>query len=346
MSSSAAQPPTRPGRRVVAGVALLLAMVAGCSSAAKPAAVTASPRPSPAARAEPPLTVPVSLLSAALHCHGALANATKEPIMFVTGTSTTGEQGYAFGKSAFDHFGHPVCDVNFPDATTADIQVSVQYLVYGIRQEFQRSGHPIALYGISQGGLLARFALTYWPDLRAKVTDVIAAAGTMHGTTLVKKSTCSASHPCPPADWQQRAGSNLLNALNAQPLEAPGPTSWTTVRSADDDVVQPQTGPHPTSALRGARNILIQDVCPGRRDNHLATFVDSVTFAAIADALSHPGPADPARFPKDVCAHPYAPGLSIAGTKVLLAGANSLINTQGKAAPTVPVEPKVLSYFR
>jgi triacylglycerol lipase len=118
------------------------------------------------------------------------------------------------------------------------------------------------------------------------------------------------------------------------------------VRSADDDVVQPQTGAHPTSALQGATNILIQDVCPSRRDNHLATFVDSVTFAAIVDALGHSGPAEVARFPKDVCSHPYAPGLGTASTKALLANANSLISRQGKAAPTVPVEPKVLSYFR
>ena len=36
-------------------------------------------------------------------------------------------------KGAFDAFGHPVCDIDFPDFTTADIQVSVQYLVRGIR---------------------------------------------------------------------------------------------------------------------------------------------------------------------------------------------------------------------
>jgi hypothetical protein len=118
------------------------------------------------------------------------------------------------------------------------------------------------------------------------------------------------------------------------------------VRSADDDVVQPQAGAHPTSALRGASNILIQRVCPARRDSHLATFVDSVTFAAIVDALSHPGPAEVSRFPKNVCSHPYAPGLSTASTDVLLASAKSLTNKQGKAAPTVPAEPKVLSYFR
>ena len=96
----------------------------------------------------------------------------------------TGEQGYLIGEDAFEAYGHPVCYVNFPDFTTADIQVSVQYLVYGLRQEFKMACRKVAVFGISQGGLLPRFALTYWPDLRRKVADVLSAAGTQHGTTV------------------------------------------------------------------------------------------------------------------------------------------------------------------
>jgi hypothetical protein len=90
---------------------------------------------------------------------------------------------------------------------------------------------------------------------------VLAAAGTQHGTTLFDPAVGAAAG-CAPALWQQAAGSKLLAALNAQPGETPGPTSWTTVRSTTDEVVQPQTGPHPTSALKGATNIAIQSVCP------------------------------------------------------------------------------------
>ena len=52
-----------------------------------------------------------------------------EPLLFVTGTGSTGEQGYLIGRGAFEASGHPVCDVDFPDYTTADIQISAQYLV-------------------------------------------------------------------------------------------------------------------------------------------------------------------------------------------------------------------------
>src|SRR3954470_18654233 len=287
-------------------------------SSAFAAAICVLAAAAPAAAADPPLTVPKAKLDASLHCHGKLQGAKRQPIMLVTGTGATGDEAYAIGRGAFEAFGHPVCTVNYPDFTTADIQVSVQYLVSGIRAMERRAGQPIAVIGISQGGLLPRFALTYWPSLREQVTDVLAAAGTQHGTSLFDPAACVPSG-CAPALWQQAQGSKLLTALNAQPDETPGPTSWTTVRSTTDEVVQPQTGPHPTSALRGATNILIQSVCPGRMVSHIGTVLDSVAFAAFTDAIAHKGAARISRLPKDVCAHPYAPGLDEAGTSAILA---------------------------
>ena len=133
---------------------------------------------------EPRIAIPRTELEASFHCHGEVEGTKVEPVLFVTGTGATGEESYLIGKGAFDAFGHPVCDIDFPAYTTADIQVSVQYLVYAIRRESRMAGRSIAVIGISQGGLLPRFALTYWPSLRAKVTDVLAAAGTQHGTNL------------------------------------------------------------------------------------------------------------------------------------------------------------------
>jgi hypothetical protein len=300
----------------------------------------------PAAAADPPLTVPKAELDAALRCHGRLQGAERQPIMLVTGTGATGDEAYAIGKGAFDAYRHPVCTVNFPAFTTADIQVSVQYLVNGIQSMTRRAAQPIAIIGISQGGLLPRFALTYWPSLRADVTDVLAAAGTQHGTTLFDPAACAPSG-CAPALWQQAAGSKLLAALNAQADETPGPTAWTTVRSATDEVVQPQTGPHPTSALKGATNVLIQSVCPGRMVSHIGTVLDSVAFAAFTDAIAHKGAARIARLPKDVCAHPYAPGLDEAGTTALLGASGDLITPRlVNQAPRVAAEPPVRTAAR
>jgi hypothetical protein len=310
-------------------------------------ALVLSAAPASAAVAGPRLTVPRADLEAAFECPIDPRNARRTPLMFVTGTGASGDQGYLIGQAAFEAYGHPVCYVNFPDFTTADIQTSVEYLVYALRKEFRLAGRRVAVFGISQGGLLPRFALTYWPDLRRKVSDVLAAAGTQHGSTV---RGCSALAPCAPANWQQARGSNLLAALNAQPDETPGDVSYTTVRSLADETVQPQGGRRPTSALEGARNILIQRVCPGRRTTHIGTAVDSVSFEAFTDAIEHrgegkKGAAKVSRLPSDVCDHPYATGLDEAQTSAFLAGSGGLIGAQQAQVPKVGAEPRVRRVF-
>jgi len=303
----------------------------------------------PSAAKEPALTVPQSKLAAALHCHGTIDHATTTPIMLVTGTGATGEEAYALAKPTLDVYGHPVCDVDFPYFMTGDIQIAAQYLVYGIREEVRRAGRRIAVVGISQGGLLPRIALTYWPSLRNKVADVIAIAGTQHGSTARSKDPrrCSRRNPCPPAVWQQAAGSDLLRTLNARGDETPGSTSWTTVRSSTDEVVQPQTGPHPTSALQGATNILIQRICPGRKVSHIGTGLDSVTIAAVVDAVNHPGPANVSRLPGDVCSHLYGPGFDEQAAGSSDDGATELIEDRLRhQVPKVGAEPRVRAWFR
>jgi pimeloyl-ACP methyl ester carboxylesterase len=303
----------------------------------------------PAMASGPRLTVPQSELDAAVKCPIDPTNAAVTPVMFVTGTGASGDQGYLIGQDAFEAYGHPVCYVNFPDFTTTDIQISVQYLVYGLRKEFALAHRKIAVIGISQGGLLPRFALTYWPDLRKKVSDVVAAAGTQHGTDIGRG--CSAATPCAPANWQQIQGSHLLRAINSQPDETPGNVSYTTVRSLTDQTVQPQGGKHPTSALDGASNILIQSVCPARTTTHIGTAVDSVTFAAFVDAVAHGGKekrgaARVSRFPPDVCSHPYATGLNEAKTTLFLNAAGGIISGNQSMVPTVPAEPGVRKVFK
>jgi hypothetical protein len=59
----------------------------------------------------------------------------------------------------------------------------------------------------------------------------------------------------------------------------------------------------------GATNVLIQAVCPGREASHDDGRFDSVSFAALIDALRHSGPAKTSRFSGHVCDTPYAPGL-------------------------------------
>jgi hypothetical protein len=298
------------------------------------------------AAAAPPLKVDRTELEAAFHCDGKIANASSEPVMLSTGTLATGVDLFNSLRGAFDAYPHPVCYVDYPDFTTADIQDSVQYLVFGLRRMARMAGRPVAVYGISQGALLPRVALTYWPRLARKVTDVIAIAGTQHGTTVDVGPACSSDDPCPPAFFQQATGSNFLRALNRQPDESPGKTSWTTVRTLDDEVVQPQTGEHPSSALKGAANLVIQEVCPGRHTSHIGAVYDSVSFAALVAAVAHEGPARALRLPGDVCSHKYATGLDEGQTDAVLAASLGVLLSHLPLVPKVAQEPRVRGWVK
>jgi triacylglycerol lipase len=308
-----------------------------CALAAAPAGAASEPR----------LTVPPSRMAEALVCYGPVARTAPQPILFAPGTGSDGSQVFLLGGGAFAAMGRTLCAVSFPRRTTADVQDSVQYLVYAIRRLSRRAGRPIALAGVSQGGLLIRMALTYWPSLRARVRDAVMAAAPHHGAPGTGESAVQCvTVGCPPALWQQRHGSTLLRVLNHGHDETPGRTAYTTVRSGTDEIVGPQTGPRPTSALNGAANILIQDVCPGRTTTHLGTVVDSVTIAALADAVKHKGPAQVARLPADVCEHPYGTGLDEAQTSQFLALA-PLIAARGlEGLPVVRREPRVRRWMK
>ncbi len=298
--------------------------------------------PADAAPREPRLTEGKRAMARALTCYGPVGPNRPAPLVFAPGTGSNGTQVYILGKGAFDVIGRPLCTVSFPRRTTADMQVSVQYLVFAIRTTSRRARRPVAVAGVSQGGVLARMALTYWPTLRPRVSDVVTAAAPHHGAMGTAESAMRCREVgCPPAIWQQAAGSRLLSALNDGRDETPSPTAFTTIRSATDEVVQPQTGPAPTSALDGAANILIQDVCPGRATTHIGTAVDSVTIAALADAVGHRGPAKVSRLPGDVCDHPYGTGLDEAQTSQFVALAPLLLSQGSQDLPVVRREPRV-----
>ncbi len=308
----------------------------------------------PAGAKEPLLRTSAAKLNAALHCQASVRNAKREPVLLIHGTGGGGREEWVapvdFRKSV-SQAGYPSCYVELPDKALTDGQTSAEYVVNAIRRMRRMAARPIALYGHSQGGLLARWALTYWPSLRSQVADAVSVAGTQHGTNgaaaaALLNSLCQPSPGCPPAFWQQKIGSNLEKALNNGRDETPGPTDWTTVRTTGDDVVQPQTGAHPTSALRGASNILIQRVCPGRATNHIKAAYDSVSFAALIDALRHEGAARPSRFSGKVCSHPYASGLSALIVDAFDAAALPTIVARVLAYPPAKREPPLRGYAK
>jgi triacylglycerol lipase len=329
----------RPG--LVCGLAVIALL------ATTPPALAANPS------SEPRIEISGAKLRASLHCQRSVRDAKRTPILLVTGTGVDGREAWPAGlQRSLTAAKRPSCYVEFPEHTTADIQVSAQYLVHAIRATAKRAERRIAVYGVSQGGLLPRWALTYWPSLRRLVTDVVAVAGTQHGTTAFGGvfAACGSNCRLTAAAWQQVAGAKLQDALARFPDETPGRTAWTTVRSLDDEVVQPTSGPNPTSALRGASNLVIQRVCPGRIVNHITTGVDSVSYAALIDAVTHRGPAAARRLSPGVCSRPFAPVLDEQQTRagidalIAIAAARTLSGADG--TKLLSAEPPVRAYAR
>jgi triacylglycerol lipase len=305
-----------------------------------------------AARHEPTLRTPRTELNAALTCPAGLAKTKREPVLLVHGTGGAGQEAWAGAvnlQATLRNAGLASCYVTLPDYALADLQVSVEYVVAAIRTVYKRTGRRIAIYGLSQGALLPRWALAFWPSLRTKVADAVLVSGPQRGTTW------GASRPsvdalcatgCPPAFLQQTQGSHLLAAINDEPDETPGSLRWTTVRSLTDELVQPQDGPAPTSALDGASNIAIQQICPGREVRHSATAYDSVAYAALIHAVRSQRSTTPARLPDSVCEHRFAPGLDDATVDRFVAGrtSNSIVRALAYE-PKVTAEPPVRTTF-
>ncbi|MGH2721306.1 MAG: esterase/lipase family protein [Actinomycetota bacterium] len=244
----------------------------------------------------PPLTVEASRLEGALHCYGDVASATRDPVILLHGTTSTGRESWRSGYvPALLGAGYPACIVDFPDRSMGDIQVAAEYVVAAVRTVSARSGRTVALVAHSQGGLEALWAVRFWPDVRERVTDVIAIGTPFNGAALAGL-WCALPGGCQPAVWQMAPGSAFLRALHAAPL--PEGPAYTSIATLGDEVSSPQPA---ASRLEGARNILVQDLCAGRPIEHLSQLYDSVTFAMVLDALANPGPADPSHLAPMAC---------------------------------------------
>jgi hypothetical protein len=288
----------------------------------------------------PPLTVPPAQLRASLYCEPSVRNASKEPVLLNPATGVTPAENYSWNwEPALDKLGIPWCTYTAPYHTLGDIQTSGEYLVYAIRTVHALAHRKIAIMGHSQGGMSMRWPLRFWPDTRTMVDKVIGFSGDNHGTTQFSVAPCKFG--CPPGDWQQDYQSNFIRALNSYAETFAG-ISYTEIYTHTDEVVTPNSGPTATAALHTGggqiANVATQQVCPTDVYEHLTIgTVDPVAYALAVDALTHSGPADPARIPKSVCSQVYMPGinpLSVNNYLQVLASAPTLASVDiGVLAP-------------
>ena len=285
--------------------------------------------------------MPRAALQAALRCPARLRSG-REPVLLVHGTGLTPEESWGWNYAKLlPPAGYDVCTVALPNRAMTDIQISAEYVAFAVDAMAKQARHAIAVITHSQGGMEARWAVRWWPTVRANVADLVLLASPNHG--IAAADACAASGSCWPAVWQMSTSAHFIHALNSVD-ETPGDVAVTNLYSRTDELVEPST----TVPLSGdhVANIAVQDVCP-HVVHHAGMLHDAAVFALVLDAFGHRGPADPRRVPSDVCAKPWADGLTAAdvagGNAILYADAAS----QGFAnAPGVAREPALKPYAR
>jgi pimeloyl-ACP methyl ester carboxylesterase len=334
-------------RRVLLGAVTLITLLATTAvpAVAAPTGLPAWGGGGGAAGSGPALQVPAADLARSLTCHD-VPGSPLPTILLIPGTTLTPQANFSWNyERAFTAHNRPWCAVTLPNNAMSDIQVSAEYVVAAIRGIAGRSGKPVSIVGFSQGGMIGRWALKWWPDTRHDVGKVIGLDPSNHGT-LDAYPVCVPG--CAPSLWQQQTGSKFLAALNAGGETFAG-IAYTSIFTPIDEVVVPNLPPAPSSALNtgaGARrNISTFDVCLGHVAEHLTMgSFDAVGYALVIDALDHHDPADPASVDKAVCLQPFNEGVNPVTFPVDLAQYTATVATVLATYPHVFAEPPLAPY--
>lgn len=222
-----------------------------------------------------------------------------DPVLLVPGTVTR-EQDWASNYwRALPDLGYEVCWVQVPDISLGDVQSSAQYVARAVEVMHEATGEQVDVVGHSLGGVSPRWVVKWFPA-GAFVDDLIALASPNHGAVFADRET--AGGKAPEFTWQLRTDANFIRALNRDD-ESPGSADYTSIYSKTDEMLRPMATPR----VEQGTNVLLQDLCPGRRVSHLSIVKDDVTYGLVVDALTNEGTANPDRAEVD-CARDAFPG--------------------------------------
>ncbi len=324
------------------GAICALAMLAVCGTASAQTSVHYAPLNAPG----PALSVPASQLSQALVCSGNLAGSGHEPILLVPGTTLNPTTDFSWNwEPALAAQNWPYCTIDLPGNGMGNIETAAQYVVSAIRTMHAESGTKIDIVGHSQGGMIPRWALRFWPDTRAMVDHVVGLSPSNHGT-LDATAICSVG--CAPSFWQQASNSKFIAALNSRAETFPG-ISYTNIYTDTDEVVVPNFGPAASSALHTGggqiTNVAIQQVCPLDVTEHLGIGTyDNTAYEIAMQALNSSGSGDPSLVPASVCADPLMPGVNPLTFASNYANLATTVATTLATYPHVSAEPALACY--
>ena len=194
----------------------------------------------------------------------------KQPVIMVPGTGAAAATTYSsnyFKLLAATDFADPVL-LNIPSLSLNDLQVNAEFVAYAINYVSGISNNVnVSTITWSQGSVNVQWALKYWPSTRSVVNDFIAVSPDFKGTALFNLLCPGFPQlPCDAAILQQSLTSNFIATLNADSgNSAYVPT--TTIYSAADDIVQPQSGINASGYILdergvGVSNNEVQLLCP------------------------------------------------------------------------------------
>ena len=128
----------------------------------------------PLNRPGPALSVPAGRLAASLQCSTGVSGARRAPVLLVPGTTLDPEPNFDWNyERAFDAQHRPWCAVRLPEHATGDVQIAGEYVVYALRTMSARAHRKVDVLGYSQGGMLPRWALRFWPDHGGRLSAVV-----------------------------------------------------------------------------------------------------------------------------------------------------------------------------
>ncbi|MEO6472302.1 MAG: lipase, partial [Aeromicrobium sp.] len=312
-------------KRLSIGFAMLAAIATGLAA------------PANAVNTGPALSVPAATLNAALKCTGNLATSTGVPVLFLHGTTANSKVNWSWNWDKAMNSAHRAhCDLDAPDGGTGDIQIAGEYVVNAIRVMHRKAGTKISIVGHSQGGMVGRWALKYWPDTRAMVDDYVGLSSSNHGSQGAD-ALCSLPNGCSAAGWQQRSKSNFLKALNTGPETWPG-ISYTEISTRFDEIVSPTTSVFLKPATN-VTNTYVQDTCPLELVEHFGMAYDNAAWLVGNDALTHAGPAKLSRVNKSTCGVPFMPAVNPVTFATDAAGAMLAVAQNTASAKSLKAEP-------
>ncbi len=327
------QPGLRRTRRGTTALVLSALMAMVLSAVAPPVSAVTTRSPGPA------LSVPRSELAASLRCP--TTRGTGTPVLLVHGTSATPDIAWAKGLQPLLLWaGYRVCTVALPAGASGPVDRAAEHVTYSIRTMAARFHRPVSVVGHSQGGMVTRWALAWWPDIRSLVGDVVGVSPSNHGSPAAA-ALCAAA--CPAAYWQQLPSSAFLAALNRGD-ETPGRVDYSVIYSRTDTTVPP-----PSPVLKTDRrdtNTAVQDLCPGREASHTQMLYDAVSVALVRDALSHSGPARIGRIPRALCEQKYAKGIDETAAEQQQQEGNAYAVANFIQGPNLTAEPPLPAYAK